>query len=175
MTAERLFLLPLRGRVRFILGRFAQRAVGRKPSPYSVQGLAVLDADGLVLLDLPGDWHAPHLKDFARRAGIPLTSAHNKPSDQVRAVLAGRAPGWQRVRGLSRPSLTRWRRTMAVCAGVVGLGVMAYLASIGLWAASRGVAAIGRVLLDIVDVKWLAVGFSPALLIIRPVAAKIHR
>ncbi|TMR92204.1 hypothetical protein [Nonomuraea basaltis] len=143
--------------------------------PHSVQGLAALDADGLVLLDLPGDWHPPHLERFAQRAGIPLVDARDQPSGQVRTVLAGRAPGWQRIRGLSRPFLTKWRRTVAICAGVVGMGVMAYLASLGMWAAWRGVASIGRIILDIVEAKWLVVAFSPALLVIRPVIARIHR
>ncbi|MGP3963283.1 hypothetical protein ACTWPT_45610 [Nonomuraea sp. 3N208] len=140
-----------------------------------MQGLAALDADGLVVLDLPGEWHAPHLRSFAERAGIPLVDARNRPSDHVRAVLASRAPGWARLRGLSRPLLTKWRKTVAICGGVVGLGLMAYLASTGLWVAWRGVASIGRLILDIVDAKWLVAAFSPALLLIRPVITRLHR
>jgi hypothetical protein len=141
----------------------------------SVQGLAALDADGLVMLDLPGDWHKPHLRSFAGRAGIPLVDAYGRPERQVRRVLAGRAPGWTRLHGLLRPSFSKWRKTVAICGGVVGLGVMAYLAYAGLWVAWRGVASIGRLILDFVDAKWLVVAFSPALLVIRPVIARIHR
>ncbi|TMR13909.1 hypothetical protein ETD86_29640 [Nonomuraea turkmeniaca] len=141
----------------------------------SVQGLAALNADGLVVLDLPGEWHAPHLRSFTRRAGIPLVDAQNKPSDQVRTVLASRAPGWRRVRGLAPASHKKWQKAAAICAGVVGIGLMAYLASVGMWAAWRGVAAIGRAVLDIVDGRWLVVAFSPALLVLRPAMAKLHR
>ncbi len=151
------------------------QASGRKRGSPAVQGLAALDADGLVLLDLPGDWHPPHLKDFARGAGIPLVDARTRRSQQVQTVLAGRAPGWQRVRGLPHPSLATWRKPAAICAGVLGIGVMAYLASMGMWAAWRGVASIGRVILDLVDVKWLALLFSPALLVVRPLTSRIHR
>ncbi|MFC7590517.1 hypothetical protein ACFQYP_47620 [Nonomuraea antimicrobica] len=65
-----------------------------------VQGVAALGDDGLVLLDLSGDWHAPHLEEFARRAGIPLYDARRHPSNKVRAILASRAAGWQRIHGL---------------------------------------------------------------------------
>jgi hypothetical protein len=150
-------------------------ADGKGKSQFAVRGLAALDADGLVLLDLPGEWYAPHLKDFADRAGIPLVDARNRPSDEVRTVLASRAPGWQRVRGLSRPFLSKWRKTVAVCAGVAGIGVMAYLASIGMWGAWRGVASIGRFLLDLFEAKWLMVAFSPVLLVLRPAIARIDR
>ncbi|HEX4811827.1 MAG TPA: hypothetical protein VFV66_03620 [Nonomuraea sp.] len=147
----------------------------RTSKSQNIQGLAALDADGLVLLDLPGDWHAPHLRAFARQAGIPLVDARSKPTDQVRTLLAGRAPGWRRVRGLPRPLLTAWRKPVTVGAGIVAVAVMAYLAYMGMWVAWRGIAFIGRLLLDIIDVKWLGVLFSPALLIIRPARAKIHR
>ncbi|WP_327586220.1 hypothetical protein OHA25_03735 [Nonomuraea sp. NBC_00507] len=141
----------------------------------SVQGLAALDSDGLVMLDLPGEWHTPHLRSFAARAGIPLVDARGRPSRGVHKVLASRAPGWVRLHGLSRPSFTKWRKTAFICAGVIGLCVMAYLAYAGLWAAWRGISWIGRLILDLVDAKWLLVALSPALMVIRPVRARIHR
>lgn len=150
-------------------------ASGKKSKNVPVHGLAALDADGLVLLDLPGDWHPPLLEDFAARAGIPLKDSTGEPSGRVRALLAGRAPGWRRLRGLPPPFLARHRGPVALCAGVAGLALMIYLASTGLWMAWRGIAAIGRMLLDVVEAKWLAVAFSPALLVLRPVAGRVHR
>jgi hypothetical protein len=141
-----------------------------------MKGVAALDSDGLVLLDLPGDWHAPHLRDFTSKAGIPLVDAtRGQTSRRVRAVLASRAPGWQRMRGIPTPFLVRWRKPVSVCAGIAGLGLMAYLASLGMWAAWRHISAFGRFLLEILEVKWLMVAFSPALLIMRPAFAKVHR
>lgn len=141
----------------------------------SVQGVAVLDEDGLVLVDLPGDWNGPDLELFAREAGIPLMDARSHPAARVRAALAGRAPGWQRLRGLPRPTPAAWRKPVAICAGVVGIGLMIYLASTGMWFAWRGLSSIGRLLLDVVEAKWLMVAFSPALLVIRPILARVQR
>ncbi|MBF8192270.1 hypothetical protein ITP53_42635 [Nonomuraea sp. K274] len=139
----------------------------------SVKGVAALDADGLVMLDLPGEWR--DLPDFAGRAGIPLVDARGQDSERVRALLASRAPGWQRVRGLPEPSLAGWRKPVAIGAGVAGLGVMAYLASSGMWGAWYGLSSLGRMLLDLLDAKWLVMAFSPALLVLRPVLARTHR
>ncbi|MEV4579488.1 hypothetical protein AB0K16_40175 [Nonomuraea jabiensis] len=140
-----------------------------------VQGIAALDADGLVLLDLPGEWHKPDLDIFAHRAGIPLLDARSYPPARVRAVLASRAPGWQRLRGL-RPLFPRkWHKPMAICAGIAGMALMAYLASLGMWAAWRAVSSMGRFLLEMFESKWLMVAFSPALLVLRPVLGRINR
>ena len=141
----------------------------------SGEGLAVLDGDGLVLLDLPGGWHATDLGDFARRAQIPLEDGRDQPPDRVRAVLAGRAPGWYRIRGLPLPCASRWRKPLFVGLGLLGLAVMAYLASLGMWTAWRGLSTVGRLLLDLLDAKWLVVAFSPALLLLRPALARAHR
>ncbi|MEV1168404.1 hypothetical protein [Nonomuraea sp. NPDC049784] len=148
---------------------------GKKGETQIVHGVAALDADGLVLLDLPGDWYGPDLAHFAHVAGIPLVDARSHFPARVRAVLAGRAPGWQRVRGLPPPSPAKWRKPVAICAGVIGIGLMAYLASLGMWSAWRGLSSIGRFLLDILEAKWLMVAFSPALLVLRPVFARVHR
>ncbi|MEV4015506.1 hypothetical protein AB0J35_33885 [Nonomuraea angiospora] len=140
-----------------------------------VQGIAALDADGLVLLDLPGEWSTSDLDLFAHRAGIPVLDARFSPQAGVRAVLAGRAPGWQRLRGL-RPLFPRkWHKPVAICAGIAGLALMVYLASLGMWAAWRAVSSIGRFLIDIFESKWLMVAFSPALLVLRPVFGRINR
>jgi hypothetical protein len=148
---------------------------GHKRKSHSVRGVAALDADGLILLDLPGVWDEQDLKDFCRQAGIPLLEARHQTSAQVRTVLAGRAPGWQRLRGLPAPALAKWRKPVAVCAGVVGVGLMVYLGSLGMWGAWRGISSVGRMLLDILEIKWLAVAFSPVLLVIRPAIVRIHR
>ncbi|GAA3246777.1 hypothetical protein [Nonomuraea helvata] len=140
-----------------------------------VQGVAALDADGLVLLDLPAEWYEPDLVEFARKAGIPLVDARSRSSARVRAVLAGRAPGWKRLRGLPPPSPAKWRKPVAICGGVIGMGLMVYLASLGMWGAWRAISSIGRFLLDVLEVKWLMVVFSPALLVLRPVFAKVRR
>ncbi|MFC5833698.1 hypothetical protein [Nonomuraea insulae] len=139
----------------------------------AIQGLAALDDDGLVLLDLPGDWHTPHLESFTHRAGIPVEDARRHPSDKVRAVLACRAPGWQRIRGL--PSPGRWRKGTAIAAAIAGAALMVYLASVGLWVAWRGLSMFGRLILDLLETKWLLVAFSPALLVFGPVRSKYHR
>lgn len=156
---------------------YGQEVVGvdGKPEPRPVSGLAALDADGLVLLDLPGAWHAPFVHHFTVAAGLPVVDARRAPSGQVRAVLAGRAPGWRRLSGLPRPWLWRWRLPIAVGAGVAGLALMTYLAMSGAWLAWRGIASLGRLVLDLVDAKWLAMAFSPLLLVVRPVAARMHR
>ncbi|GAA2214180.1 hypothetical protein GCM10009850_096440 [Nonomuraea monospora] len=143
--------------------------------PLTVQGLAALDPDGLVLVDLPGDWHEPDLSEFARQAGIPLEDARNQRSSKVRAVLASRAPGWRRVRGLPLPSTAKWRKPVVICLAIAGALSMAYLASSGMWAAWRGLSTIGRVLVDLLEAKWLLVTFSPALLLLRPALARTHR
>ncbi|MEW1842195.1 hypothetical protein AB0392_29985 [Nonomuraea angiospora] len=140
-----------------------------------VQGIAALDADGLVLLDLPGEWHKLDLAIFAHRAGIPLLDARTYPPARVRAVLASRAPGWQRLRGV-RPLFPRkWHKPLAICAGIAGMALMVYLAFLGMGAAWRAVSSIGRFLLEIFESKWLMVAFSPALLVLRPVFGQINR
>ncbi|MFB4280705.1 hypothetical protein ACBJ59_35820 [Nonomuraea sp. MTCD27] len=140
-----------------------------------VEGLAALDADGLVLLDLPGDWYGPHLEELAQKAGIPLEDIGFRSSSKVRAALASRAPGWRRIRGLPLPSTATWRKPVAIGTAFAGVALMAYLASSGMWVAWRGIATIGRVLLDFLDAKWLFMAFSPALLLIRPARIKFHR
>lgn len=150
-----------------------QKSDSQKPS--TIQGLAALDPDGLVLVDLPGDWHETDLQEFARKAGIPLEDARNHPSSKIRAALASRAPGWRRVRGLPLPSTARWRKPLGICLAIAGAALMAYLASLGMWAAWRGLSTIGRVILELIEVKWLLVAFSPALLLLRPALARAHR
>ncbi|GAA4952924.1 hypothetical protein HD597_009679 [Nonomuraea thailandensis] len=149
-----------------------QPADGQKPP--TIQGLAALDPDGLVLVDLPGDWHETDLQEFTRKAGIPLEDARNHDSNKIRAALASRAPGWRRIRGLPLLSTAKWRKPLGICLAIAGAALMAYLASLGMWAAWRGLSTIGRVLLDLLDAKWLLVVFSPALLFLRPALARAH-
>ncbi|MEU6715936.1 hypothetical protein ABZ897_31090 [Nonomuraea sp. NPDC046802] len=148
---------------------------GHDPKLPSVKGMAALDVDGLVLLDLPGEWYKTDVERFSAKSGIPLVDARSQPPHQVRTTLASRAPGWQRLRGLPDRTLRKWQKPAAIGAGAVGLIAMAYLASVGLWGAWRGLSAVGSMLLDLLNVKWLAIAFSPALLFIRPVLARIHR
>ncbi|HUR06884.1 MAG TPA: hypothetical protein VM347_30370 [Nonomuraea sp.] len=157
--------------------RYDQRVLGSKTKAktLSVQGLAALDGDGLVLLDLPGEWYVPHVAEFVKSAGLSIVDARRDASARVRAVLAGRAPGWCRLRGLPPPFLARYRGPVSIGVGVAGLAVMVYLASTGMWAAWRGISMMGRTLLDLLEAKWLAIGFSPVLLVLRPVSARVHR
>ncbi|NUP76867.1 MAG: hypothetical protein HOV96_04855, partial [Nonomuraea sp.] len=115
--------------------RYSTDGSGKKA--HDVTGVAALDSDGLVLLDLPGDWRLPHLRDFATTAGIPLVDGCNHSSGKAGSILAARAPGWQRLRGLPAPLLAGWRKPLSVCAGIAGLGVMIYLGTIGMWGAWR--------------------------------------
>ncbi|MFG3441178.1 hypothetical protein ACGF0J_28345 [Nonomuraea sp. NPDC047897] len=156
--------------------RYGQEVSGPhgKVEARPVTGIALLDTDGLVLLDLPGAWDAQGVRGFAEAAGLPVVNALATPSGQVRAVLAGRAPGWGRMSGLLRPRLRRWRLPIAVCAGIAGLAVMTYLTLAGAWQAWRGFASVGRLVLDLLDAKWLAVAFSPVLLLVRPLSSRLH-
>ncbi|MFI7449271.1 hypothetical protein ACIBQX_17380 [Nonomuraea sp. NPDC049714] len=138
-----------------------------------VTGLAVLDADGLVMLDLPGGWYPEKVHDFTEQARIPVADGRGDP--QARALLAGRAPGWRRLHGLTPPRASRWRTPLIYGVGLAGLALMAYLISVGAWAAWRGLALAGRLLIDVVEVKWLVVAFSPLLLAIRPLQARLRR
>ncbi|MFI6921743.1 hypothetical protein ACIBIZ_17470 [Nonomuraea spiralis] len=141
----------------------------------TLTGVAALDPDGLVMLDLPGDWHSPHLRNFSAKAGIPLVDGRNDSSARARRILAARAPGWQRFRGIPVPRTTKWNKALSVCAGIAGLGLMVYLGTIGMWGAWRSVSSLGRFLLEMIEAKWLMVVFSPALLITRPLLTGMHR
>ncbi|MFC4535822.1 hypothetical protein [Sphaerisporangium dianthi] len=148
-----------------------------KKAAQQVNGLAALDADGLVLLDIPGMWPSTEVAALAARAGIPVVSALEAAPAQVRAVLAGRAPGSSRfVPGPPPPRLTPKQRQIAMyAAGAAGLVVMATLASTVGWLGWRGLSMIGRFLLDVLEVKWLAIFFSPLLIVLRPAHRAWHR
>lgn len=138
-------------------------------------GLAALDGDGLVMLDLPGAWDTEQVASFGGAAGVPVGGSRFETSDRVRARLSGRAPGWRRMFGLPPAKPARWRRPLIYATGVAGLALMVYLISVGAWAAWRGLSVLGRVLIELVEVKWLAVAFSPLLLVFRPLAARWRR
>ncbi|MFI6389191.1 hypothetical protein [Nonomuraea sp. NPDC050540] len=156
--------------------RYEQTTVGANGLPAyerTVSGLAVLDQDGLVLADLPGDWEG--VSAFARAGGVPLHAALDAPAARVRAVLAARAPGWRRIAGVPPAPAARWRRPVAIGLGVAALGIMIYLTSNGFWYVWRGFSAIGRMLIDVVEVKWLIFLFSPLLLFLAPVRERLTR
>ncbi|GII00583.1 hypothetical protein [Planobispora takensis] len=112
--------------------RCAQKVIGRgKQEPHTVGGLAALDADGLVLLDLPGRWESREVSAFAAGRGTPITDARTAPSERVRAVVAGRAPGWGRLSGLPASRLSRRRKLAIIGMGAAGLLVMAYVITAG--------------------------------------------
>lgn len=140
-----------------------------------VTGLAVVDRDGLVLIDLPGEWAEPDVQDFATKAQLPVKDARKAPTAWVRAALAARSPGWTRLTGIPAPPPARWRKPVAICAGVAALAAMLYLVSIGAGYAWRAFSTLGRVLVDVIEAKWLAVLFSPLLLVFAPVRNRLHR
>ncbi|MEW9553900.1 hypothetical protein [Nonomuraea sp. NPDC050783] len=142
-----------------------------------LRGVAALDADGLVLLDLPGGWNVADLKDFAEQARIPVSESRHQSADRVRVCLAARAPGRRRLSGLARgQGFTRRRKAATVCAGAAGLAVMALLSANGMGFAWRGMSTLGRFLVELLEAKWLFLGFfSPALLMSRPISARVHR
>ncbi|QYC38126.1 hypothetical protein Nocox_02465 [Nonomuraea coxensis DSM 45129] len=146
-------------------------------SEEQLQGVAALDADGLVLLDLPGGWPVPELKHLAERAGIPVSESRYQSPGRITANLAARAPGWRRLSGRHRgPRFTRGRKIALVGAGVAGLAVMTILALNGMWFAWRGVSTLGRILIELLEAKWLFLAFfSPLLLVMRPITGRLHR
>ncbi|MFK4035581.1 hypothetical protein ACI2LC_07250 [Nonomuraea wenchangensis] len=149
-----------------------------RPGSQKLYGLAALDADGLVLLDLPGGWHAPSLKEFAAQAGIAVSGSRYQSPAHIGANLAARAPGWRRLSGLPRRRFrfTVGHKIAVVGAGVAGLAVMTILAVNGMWFAWRGVSTLGRILVELLEVKWLFLAFfSPLLLVMRPITGRLHR
>ncbi|WP_326824358.1 hypothetical protein [Streptosporangium sp. NBC_01756] len=157
--------------------RYGQTLLGscKKEKPKIVSGLAVLDGDGLVLLDLPGEWSVRDVAGFAAERGVPVRDALAGRAERTCAVLAGRAPGWRRLIGLPLPAVTpRWKRFAMFGLGVSGLLVMAYLGATFGWVAWRGLSGLGRLLLDIVDVKWLLAFFSPLAVLLAPVRRALH-
>ncbi|MFF0769906.1 hypothetical protein ACFYUK_13535 [Nonomuraea wenchangensis] len=148
----------------------------RPGSSEELYGVAALDADGLVLLDLPGGWHMPSVKDLAAQAGIPVSESRYQSPARIGVNLAARAPGWRRLSGLPRRRFTAVHKVAAAGAGVAGLAVMTILTVNGMWFAWRGVATLGRILVDLLEVKWLFLGFfSPLLLVMRPITGRLHR
>lgn len=155
--------------------RYERRVfVSGKEESRSLTGLAVLDADGLVLADLPGAWTAHEVAAFAAGRQLLVHDALVMSSRMVRTVLSRRAPGWTRLTGLEVPRLSRAKKTVAVCAGVAGLFAMAYVVATGGWFAWRGLSALGGMLLDLLDAKWLAVFFAPLLVLLKPVRQAWH-
>jgi hypothetical protein len=148
--------------------------VSREKRAQSVNGLAGLDSDGLVLLDLPGEWSADEVAAFAAGRGIPVEDALLTPSKRVRTALARRAPGWERLVGQSSSRMSRWKKVVALGTGAAGLLVMAYIATtVGMFA-WRGLSVMGRALLDLVEAKWLAVFFSPLAIFLGPAYRALH-
>lgn len=135
-------------------------------------GLAALDAAGLVMLDLPGEWNPPAVHDLMVRAGLPIVDGRHDAPGRVRAVLAGRAPGWRRLRGMPPSPL---RKVLVIGAGVAGLALMVSLAYAGMWGMWRVFSGFGRLLFDLAEIKWLAFLFSPLFLFLRPITAPLAR
>ncbi|MGJ6963217.1 hypothetical protein ACSDR0_15025 [Streptosporangium sp. G11] len=155
--------------------RYERRVlVSGKEESRSLTGLAVLDADGLVLADLPGEWPTFDVAVFAAGRKLPVHDALVTPSRMVRTALSRRAPGWTRLTGLEVSRMSRTKKVVAVCAGAAGLFVMAYVVATGGWFAWRGLSALGGMLLDLLDAKWLAIFFAPLLVVLKPAQQAWH-
>ncbi|MER6830200.1 hypothetical protein ABT352_29730 [Streptosporangium sp. NPDC000563] len=155
--------------------RYERRViVSGKEERRSLTGLAVLDADGLVLADLPGDWPVHEVAVFAAGRKLPVHDALKTSSKGVRAALSRRAPGWTRLAGLEVLRMSRAKKAVAAGAGVAGLFVMAYVVTAGGWLAWRGVSALGGMMLDLLDAKWLAVFFAPLIVVFKPARQAWH-
>ncbi|WP_436756760.1 hypothetical protein [Streptosporangium sp. V21-05] len=120
--------------------------VSGKEETRFLTGLALLDADGLVLADLPGEWPAHEVAAFAAGRGLPVHDVLVAPSRVVRAMLSRRAPSWTRLTGLAVPRMSRAKKIVAACAGTAGLFAMAYVVTTGGWFAWRGLSALGGTL-----------------------------
>ncbi|MFG1750312.1 hypothetical protein [Streptosporangium sandarakinum] len=150
-------------------------ASGKKREPAVVGGLAALDADGLVLLDLPGEWQGWEVARFASARGVPVHDGPTGRPEPVRVTLARRAPGWTRLTGRSRPRPSRRRRIAVLCLGVGGLLMMAYVTATLGGVTWRGLSWLGRLLLDVAEAKWLLVLFSPLAFLLAPLRRRLHR
>ncbi|GAA4097578.1 hypothetical protein GCM10022248_81070 [Nonomuraea soli] len=129
-------------------------------------GLALLDHDGLVLLDLPGEWLQGELRDFAADAGLCFTVMREM---DVPVRLARRAPGWRRLTGVAPTPPSPLRRRLVIAASIAMAGAMIYTISIGAWQVWRSILWIGRIALELLDAKLAALLFSPLLLVFGPV------
>ncbi|MFI6816933.1 hypothetical protein ACIBG7_31340 [Nonomuraea sp. NPDC050328] len=141
--------------------------------PDRILGLVALDPDGLVMLDLPGEWLPRQIAELATALGIPLTVQITAPAAAVR--LAARAPGWRRLHGRRVLRLGRWTKPVLTTVAFTGLLVMAYLVTAGGWLAWRGLSGLGRMLLDLLDSKLAIAAFAPLALLARPIRARFHR
>ncbi|MEV4216845.1 hypothetical protein [Nonomuraea sp. NPDC049725] len=141
------------------------------PVDRRVTGLAVLDADGLVLADLPGEWNPQHVRGL----GVPVLDGGRDRAARARTMLAGRAPGWRRLRGVPRGALHRWRVPLVYGGALITLAATAYLVSVGGYVAWRVAATVFRAVVDHFEVKWLGMALSPALLAFRPVREGLLR
>ncbi|GAA4100606.1 hypothetical protein [Nonomuraea soli] len=137
-----------------------------------LKGLALLDADGMIMLDLPGEWHYRPLRQLAWTAGATFDSSMPAP---IPVRLSARAPGWRRLTGRKVARIGRWTRTLILGASIAGLFLMAYIVTVGGFLAWRGLSSLGRFLLDLLDSKWALALFSPVLGVLRPVRGWFHR
>ncbi|MFI6482755.1 hypothetical protein ACIBH1_32835 [Nonomuraea sp. NPDC050663] len=138
-------------------------------------GLALLDRDGLILLDLPGEWLHGELRDFAAEAGLWFTVMREA---DVPVRLARRAPGWKRLPGVVPSPPSRWRKRLVMAASAAMTGAMSYAISAGAWETWRAVQWIGRMALELLDAKWAALIFSPLLFVLgplKPLLVRLHR
>ncbi|WP_344745305.1 hypothetical protein [Streptosporangium vulgare] len=88
--------------------RYERRVlVSGREETRSLTGLALLDADGLVLADLPGEWPVHEVAAFAAGRRLPVHDALVAPSQVVRAMLGRRAPSWTRLTGLAVPPVVQ--------------------------------------------------------------------
>ncbi|WP_143591474.1 hypothetical protein [Thermoactinospora rubra] len=140
-----------------------------------VDGLALLDGDGLVMLDLPGKWSRIDARRLATDAGVDFQDDTSAVVRRAPAVLAGRAPGWRRLHGRKVFHFTRVHKVVVTCGAVLTLAAMAYVITMSGWLVWRGLSWAGRALLDLLDAKWAILLLSPVAVLLRPVRGRFHR
>ncbi|GII30571.1 hypothetical protein [Planotetraspora mira] len=148
---------------------------GKKDKPVMLFGLAVLDADRLVLLDLPGQWAADAVAAFAAVHGLEFHTWGFTPA-QARTFLSCRAPGWGVLRGLPvRPPASRRRRvawwTVAL-SGLVCMVCTLYFLPPHMWRFFRFTVLNFA---DVLELKWLALAASPLGVLLAPVFRRLDR
>lgn len=147
----------------------------KKKGRKAVHGLAVVDADGLVLADLPGEWPTGLGYEFAARNGLKFHAWDFTPI-QARQFLSRRAPGWGILRGLPvRPPPTRRQRIARwalMIAGVVCAAYAIHLLPPHTW---RWIRSAVMSVADVLELKWLALMVSPLGAVIAPAFRRIDR
>ncbi|GAA4589110.1 hypothetical protein GCM10023194_42490 [Planotetraspora phitsanulokensis] len=147
----------------------------KKKKDLMVFGLAVLDADRLVLLDLPGRWGTDAVSAFAAAHGLTFQALGLTPA-RARTLLSCRAPGWGVLRGLPEPAPASRGRRFAwwsvALSGLVAMVCTLYFLPPHMWRFFR--LAVTN-FADVLELKWLALAASPLGVLIAPLFQRLDR